>query len=287
MNIKEKVIDLIRNYRTTLPTLPVVINNIILTARSEKTSANDLANFIMNDQAISARVLKIANSAYYGMTKKIDSISRAIVLIGFSEIISLALGTGVFSALSQKGKDIRIDMAGLWKHSIGVEFAAKKVVNKTGVIINESTSLIGLLHDIGKIIFSVYFPEEYAEVLEKTVNSQAPLYKTEKEILGLDHAEMAYLLMKQWNFPANIIQPVRYHHDPSACPKEQLDMAMVINVANFVCHQSGIGQSGNKNIQQDDSALEKLGFSDQDIVTLAEELESERSQVEDFLEAIS
>jgi putative nucleotidyltransferase with HDIG domain len=287
MEIKDKVTDLIRNNRTRLPTLPVVINNIILIARSEKTSAIDLGDFIINDQAISARVLKVANSAYYGMSKKIDSISRAVVVLGFKEIISLALGMGVFSALSQKEKDVRIDMSELWQHTIGVGFAARDIVKKTGMMVNETMFLVGLLHDIGKIIFSIYFPDEYREVLEKTVHRQVPLYHTEKEILGLDHAEMAYLLMKQWNFSADIIQPVRYHHDPSACPEAYLYMAMVINVANFICHQSGIGQSGNKNIQQDNEVLEKLGLSDQDMVTLAETLESERSQVEDFLEVLS
>lgn len=287
MNIKEKVIDLIRHRRTSLPTLPVVINNIIVTARSEKTSAGDLANFIVNDQAISARVLRIANSAYYGMSRKIDSISRAIVVIGFKEIISLALGMGIFSAFSKKGDDAPIDITELWKHSIGVGFTARKIAKKTRNIADESTVLIGLLHDIGKIVFCLYFPDEYGEVLKKTPNEQTPLYKIEKECLGLDHAEMAYLLMKQWNFPANLIQPVRYHHNPSVCPKDQVDMAMIVNLANFICHQSGIGHSGNNKIETDNKVLRKLGFSDENVVALTEELESERDQVEDFLAALS
>ena len=287
MDIKDKVTDLIRNNRTRLPTLPVVINNIILLARSEKTSAGDLAGFIINDQAISARVLKIANSAYYGMSKKIDSISRAVVVLGFKEIISLALGMGVFSALSQKGKDVRIGMTDLWKHAIGVGFAARQIVQKRGMIVSETTFLVGLLHDIGKIIFSIYFPDEYREVLEKTVHRKAPLCHIEKEILGLDHAEMAFLLMKQWNFSADIIQPVRYHHDPFACLGTFRSMAMVTHVANFICHQSDIGESGNKDIKQDKKVSEKLGLSDQDMVALVEALESEQSQVEDFLEVLS
>lgn len=287
MNIEGKVIDLIRNRKTSLPTLPVVINNIIATARSEKTSAKDLANFIANDQAISARVLRIANSAYYGMSKKIDSISRAIVVIGFKEIISLALGMGIFSALSKRGGDAPIDITELWKHSIGVGFAARKIAKRTRKIADESTVLIGLLHDIGKIIFCLYFPDEYGEVLKKAPNEQTPLYKTEKECLGLDHAEMAYLLMKQWNFPTNLIQPVRCHHNPSVCPKEQVDMAMIANLANFICHQSGIGHSLNNNIEKDDKVLRKLGLSDENVGTLSEELESERDQVEDFLAALS
>ncbi len=287
MNIKEKVIDLIRHRKTSLPTLPVVINNIMATARSEETSAKDLANFIVNDQAISARVLRIANSAYYGMSKKIDSISRAIVVIGFKEIISLALGMGIFSAFSKKGNDAPIDITELWKHSIGVGFAARKIAKKTMKIADESTILIGLLHDIGKIIFCLYFPDEYGEVLKKMPNEQTPLYKIENECLGLDHAEMAYLLMKQWNFPANLIQPVRYHHNPSVCPKDQVDMAMIVNLANFICHQSGIGHSGNNNIETDDKVLRKMGLSDENVGTLAEELEAERDRVEDFLVALS
>jgi putative nucleotidyltransferase with HDIG domain len=277
MNIEEKVIDLIRHRKTSFPTLPVVINNIMATARSEETSAKDLADFIVKDQAISARVLRIANSAYYGMSNKIDSISRAIVVIGFKEIISLALGMGIFSA----------DITELWKHSIGVGFAAKKIAKKTMKIADESTILIGLLHDIGKIVFCLYFPDEYGEVLKKMPNEQTPLYKIENECLGMDHAEMAYLLMKQWNFPANLIQPVRYHHNPSVCPKEQVDMAMIVNLANFICHQSGIGQSGNNNIETDDKVLRELGLSDENAVALTEELESEREQVEDFLRALS
>jgi putative nucleotidyltransferase with HDIG domain len=287
MNIREKVIDLIRNRKTGLATLPVVINNILVTATSEKTSAKDLANFIMNDQAISARVLRLANSAYYNMSKKIDSISRAIVLIGFKEIISLALGTGILSTFSKNGADAPIDMKEFWQHSIGVGFAAGKIAKQRRKIPDESTILMGLLHDIGKIIFCLYFPNEYARVLEKTSNEQTPLYKIEKKDLGLDHAEMASLLMKQWNFPKNLIQPACYHHNPSACPKQQVDMAMMVNLANFICHQSGIGQSGNHNIEPDNKILRKLGLSDENVRTLTEELESEQGQVEDFLAALS
>ncbi|MCJ7615894.1 MAG: HDOD domain-containing protein [Desulfobacterales bacterium] len=287
MNIKEKVTDLIRSRKTGLPTLPVVVNNIIVTARSERTSAKDLADLIITDQAISARVLRLANSAYNGMPQRIDTVGRAIVIIGFKEIISLALGMGVFSALSKKGGETLIDMAELWKHAIGVGFAAKKIAKKIRLIADETTILTGLLHDIGKIIFCVYFPNEYAEVLKKTANEQTPLHEIEKECLGLDHAEMAYLLMKQWNLPVNLIQPVRYHHNPSACPKEQVDMAMIVYAANFICHQSGIGRSGNNNIETDNKILGKLELSDENIRTLAEELESEQDKVEAFLTALS
>ena len=287
MNIKQKVVDLIRYRTTSLPTLPVVVNNIVEVARSETTSAQDLAKFISNDQAISARVLRVANSVYYGMSQKIDSISRAIIVIGFREILSLALGTGIISALSKNGDEVPIDMTELWKHSIGVGFAAKNIAKKTRNVVEESAVLIGLLHDIGKIIFGLYFPKEYAEVLKRTAEEGTPLHKIEKSILGLDHAEMADLLMKQWNFPPNIIQPVRYHHNPCECPKDQGSMAMAVNAANVVCRQSGIGQSGNRGIEKETEVLRRLELSDQKIAFLAEELDSQRPQVEEFLASVS
>jgi len=287
MDIKDKVTDLVRNQRTNLPTLPVVVNNIVVTARNPGTSATDLAGFIINDQAISTKVLRIANSAYYGMSEEVGSISRAIVVIGFREILSLALGMGVFSALSKEMKDGLFDMTEFWKHSIGVGFAAKKIAKKTGRISEESTVLVGLLHDIGKLIFSIYFPKEYKGVLEKAADEKVPLHKAEKEILGLDHAEMADLLMEQWKFPQDIVQAVRHHHDPSACRNGDASMAFIANTADFICHRSGIGQSGNKKNEKNNDVLENLNLSYGTVSILAEELRSERDQVEGFLEALS
>lgn len=285
MNIQDRVTDLIRNPKTTLPTLPVVTNNIIVTARSAETSAKDLANFIVNDQAISSRVLKIANSSYYGMCQQIDSISRAIVVIGFKEIVSLALGMGVFSALSSKEQGGLLDMTELWKHSIAVGFAMKKVAKKTGRASDESTVLVGLLHDIGKIIFIMYFSDEYKEVLKRAAMNTTPLHKLERETLGLDHAEMAYHLMEHWKFPADIAQPVRHHHNPSACPEGH--MALMVNAADFVARKSGIGESWNKKMKKDDKVLSGLKLSHDSIVRLAKELESERGEIEGFLQALS
>jgi HD-like signal output (HDOD) protein len=110
------------------------------------------------------------------MSEEIDSISRAIVVIGFREILSLALGMGVFSALSEEYDEGLLDMNELWKHSIGVGFAARKIAKKTRKVSEESTILVGLLHDIGKIIFCVYFPYEYEEVLTKAADKKTPLH---------------------------------------------------------------------------------------------------------------
>ncbi|HVN71145.1 MAG TPA: HDOD domain-containing protein [Desulfomonilia bacterium] len=287
MSIREKVIDLIRNKTTSLPTLPVIINNIIVMAKSDNTTANDLARFISNDQALSARVLKIANSPYYGVPKKIDSITRAIIVIGFKEIISVALGSGVFKMLNPKQKDTLMDMNELWKHSIGVGFAAKLLEQKSVIVAEESTMLMGLLHDIGKILFLIYFPGDYAEVLVKQHNDRASLHIVEKELLEIDHSEMAYLLMKQWNFPDNISIPIRYHHNLLDCPFEYLNRAMTIHVGDYICHNAEIGHSTNLYTEKRDEVISTFGLSWKQVEELTMTLRDARPEVDDFLEALS
>lgn len=287
MSIRETVIDLIRDNATSLPTLPVIINNIIVTAKSDKSSANDLSRIISNDQALSARVLKIANSPYYGLPKKIDSITRAIVVIGFKEIVSIALGSGIFKTFSSKKNDALLDMNDLWKHSIGVGFAARLIEQKTGVEVQESTMLMGLLHDIGKIIFLIYFPDEYAEVLAKHRTERISLHAAEKELLEIDHAEMAYLLMKQWNFPESISIPIRSYHNLADCPVEYMNRGMIIHVGDYVCHCAEIGHSTNLFPEKREEVFSAIGLSLEQVEGLAAKLKESRSQIDEFLEAMS
>lgn len=142
-----------------------------------------------------------------------------------------------------------------------------------------------MLHDIGKIIFIIYFPDEYKELLKRAAMNTTPLHKLERETLGLDHAEMAYHLMEHWKFPADIVQPVRHHHNPSACPEGH--MALMVNTADFIARKSGIGESWNKKMEKDHKVLSGLKLSHGSIVRLAEELESERAEIEGFLQALS
>jgi HD-like signal output (HDOD) protein len=287
VSVKEKVIDLIRNKATSLPTLPVIINNIIVKAKSDNTTPEDLAHFISNDQALSARVLKIANSPYYGLPRKIDSITRAIIIIGFREIISIALGSGIFKMLTPRDKDDLIDVNDLWKHSIGVGFASKQVGMVTGKSLEESTMLVGLLHDVGKILFLIYFLADYAEVLVKHQTEGAPLHLVEYELLEIDHAEMAYLLMKQWNFPDNICIPVRFHHNIDQCPAEHLTRALMVNAADYICHAAGIGSSANIAPDKNEAVFQAIGLTEEGLQGLIESSRASREEVDAFLEAMS
>ncbi len=287
MDIQEKIENLVRDKRTQIPTLPVVVNNILQVAGDESTSAKDLADIIIRDQAIANKTLKLANSSYYGFSSKVDSIPRAIAVIGFNEVIGLTIGMSVFSAFNQKASNNTLDMRSLWIHAIGCGTAAKEISKRTGSNVTEQIFLAGLLHDMGKVILSVYFPEEYKTVLEEVKQSQTPLFRKEKEMLGLDHALLSGFLMERWNFPDSLLLPTRFHHSSTACPLEYQRDAMIIEVADCLCQRAEIGNSGNPVIVNVGNTVKELKITHSTIETLVKELKKQLSEIEAFFEVIT
>jgi HD-like signal output (HDOD) protein len=287
MDIQKKIADVIRDKKTQLPTLPVMVDNILSAARDERTSAQHLAGFIIKDQAISNKILKLANSAYYGLAREVDSISRAITVIGFNEIIGLTIGMNVVSTLSQDGAHKIFDMRDLWLHSIACATGARQLAKRLKINRAEQVFLNGLLHDTGKIIFGTYFSKEYRPVVESARGSQTALHVKEKQLLGIDHGVLSGMLMENWHFPDSLLLPCRFHHDSLACPDDYREQAMIVEFADFLCQRAQIGFSGNPAIHDPESVGQELGLTPEDIEELVQGFEEERPQIEEFLELIT
>lgn len=284
MNINEKIKDIIRSKKTNLPTLPVIVNNILTIAKDDRTSADNLAEFVCKDQAITNKILRLANSAYYGLMREVDSISRAISIIGFNEVISLTIGMSVISAFRQKEDRNAFNMRDFWIHSIGCAFASKGIAKKLGFSAAEQIFLNGLLHDTGKIIFALYFSEEYHEVIEEAKKSQEPLHRKEMQILGINHAALSGLLMEMWHFPNNLLLPSRFHHNPDKCPPKYEKQALIVEFADILCHNAGIGYSGNFVVPKPRRVIEKLRLDKTDMEVITEDLIKQRPNIDAFLE---
>ena len=287
MEIKSKIADLVRSKKTQLPTLPVVVDNILKLANDDTTSINDLAEFIGKDQAISNKILKIANSAYYGFVNDVDSINRAIIIIGLNEVIGVTIGMSVFKTFSQDGGENVLDMQSLWVHSIGCALTSKELAKKARLTDAEEIFLNGLLHDTGKVIFAVYFPEEYRAVLDEALKSQRPLHLVEREKLGLDHAALSGLLMERWHFPENILLPSRYHHNVAKCPKPYQNRTVMVQLANYLCQKASIGHSGNPVNSKVEKLSQEIGISLKDVEIVYQDLKNRRSEIEEFLKVIN
>lgn len=284
MEVKEKILRLIKFNDTDLPTLPVIVNNIVNATADPKTSTEDLAEIIYNDQAIANKLLRLANSIYYGQRIKIDTIKRAISVIGFDEVVGITLGMSVLSAFADKSSGLSLDMKALWIHAIGCATAAKEIANRTNTAIAKKIFIPGLLHDMGKVILSIHFRDEYNKARLLAMEKRETLYKVEPSVFDMNHAVLAGLLMKRWKFPDNILYPCRFHHNPDSCPIGYRHHALIINMADYLCHKARVGHSGNPVPVMVVNATKKIGINDAAIRLIIEMLKKKEDQIKEFFE---
>jgi HD-like signal output (HDOD) protein len=282
---REAVVEIIRDRKTQLPTLPVVVNNILKAASDDRVSSRDLASFVKRDQAIANKILRLANSAYYGLVSEIATVSRAITVIGFNEVVSLTIGMGVFSTLSKQVTKHGIDVCGLWLHSIACGTACRTLGERKGFEDPARLFLNGLLHDTGKVLMAAYLPKEYDDVLRSASTAGESLHRVEAETLGMDHAVIGGMIMDRWRFPSSLVLPCRYHHDDSRCPPAFQRDADVVAVADFACHKADLGRSGNPRVLRPTPGMKRLGLASDDLKALIQGLREERERIEAFLEA--
>jgi len=284
---QEKVKQVIIKKIDHLPTLPEMIQKLVSLVQDERTSARDLSNLISYDQAISSRLLKVANSAYYGFLREVATIHHAIVVLGFKEVKNLSLGIAVFDSLKGVTNEASLRWNEFWKHSVGCSLAARIICKKVGVINEEIAFTTSLLHDIGKLVLDNFFTREYKMVLEKAQVERANLVDVEKEILGFTHADVGKLVSSKWKFPPSLIFPIAYHHQVEEVDQEYILLTSIVHLADIICKKAGIGNSGDSNIPLfQKAATKRLCIKEKEIEYMIKELQNEEEKVQTFLSAI-
>lgn len=237
MNIRE-LIHAKMERAIDLPTLPQVVIKVEKLARDENASAKDLAEVMNLDPALTARVLKIANSVIYGGRSPISSVSYAVARIGFSEVRNIALSLSILKLFHEKGQ---LDYRRFWKHCLSVAFASR-IVKRFGdkdLGNFDNFFVVGLLHDVGIMVLDQYFSTYYAAVLAEVRGASLSLSDLEKDLLGIDHAEVGAMLLEKWRLPDDIVQAVRYHHSPHMAPWTTSSI-QVVHLSNFICNNQGL-----------------------------------------------
>lgn len=272
---------MVQKKESDLPTLPAVVDNLIRAVSNENTTTETLAKIISYDLAMTNKLLKLANSVYYAQKNKVQTVKRAISVIGFDEIIGIALGMGILSSVSETS-NLSLDMKALWIHGIGVATASKRLAKQTNPGIAAKIFIPALLHDMGKVIFSIYFKNEYNEVRQYALENKRPLYLSENSLLKLDHAALSALLMTRWNFPASIILPCRFHHAPESAPVKYRHQAMIINLANYLTQKAQLGHSGNPVPVTIKNASQKVGVNESGMMQMIGLLKAREPQIKEF-----
>ncbi|MDH5256564.1 MAG: HDOD domain-containing protein [Gammaproteobacteria bacterium] len=244
-----------------LASLPDVCIKINQLADDPKSTTYDIKEVIETDAALTARVLKIANSSFFNYGKKVDDLNRAIMLIGMEGLRDIVWATSSISSFAKLPNKF-IDMNTFWRHSLYTATVARILAQKCRVINKDRIFLCGLLHDVGQLALYQIMPEEMEVVFVRSKANEEQLFVSEKYILGFTHATVSYALLRMWNLPVSICQAVAYHHQPGKCEDFRLDAA-IIHIADAVAKQAGnVGHKLESEQYIDPNAWKVTGLSE-------------------------
>ena len=222
--------------------LPVVFVKFNEALKNPYTTNRDLEKILSEDSALAARVLRIANSAMYNFPARIDTVARAITVLGQQQLHDIVLACSVVQMFKDIPQEM-VDMESFWLHSIACGAAARILASFRRQPNTERFFAAGLLHDIGRLICYLQLPRPSAEALALSRERGQVLYRSEREVMGFDHAKVGGLLLKAWRLPEALVSAVAHHHRPQAAGGYALE-AGIVHVADIMCHALRYGTSG-------------------------------------------
>ncbi|MBG0789431.1 MAG: HDOD domain-containing protein [Desulfovibrionaceae bacterium] len=256
-----------------LPALPQVFVELQQAIGSRSASADDLAAIIGRDPGLTAFLLRMVNSAFYSLPMQVDTISRAVTVVGVNQLSTLAAGTSVMSLFRDVSADV-LDMELFWKHSVGCGLIARRLSRITGMGDPERAFVAGMLHDIGQLLLIQAEPERAAAVYEHARAGDALLVDVERKLLGFDHAVLGGMLLRKWNFPFVLVAAVLEHHRPKA--EHKVPEPVLVHCAETIVTGLGIGSSGEHFVQPPDpAAWESMGLTPERMDEMARDLEED------------
>ncbi len=229
-----------------LVSLPEVYLKIRELYADHDSSIRDFEQVVSTDPALCARVLRIGNSAFFGFATKIDSVSRALMIMGTAQLHDLVLATSAISAFDDVPNDL-VDMNTFWRRSIQCGVLARLLGTQCNMLDTDRLFLIGLLHDIGHLILYSQLPKETREILQRSKKEHKPVYILEREVLGFDYAQVGTALMRHWSLADTIINPLEHHLTPGRATLYELETC-IMHMANSLAIKDELGEQAGAQI---------------------------------------
>jgi HD-like signal output (HDOD) protein len=272
-DLKRKILGSIKD----LPPMPKIIYKAREVMANPKSGFKEIAEVIERDQAIAAKVLQVANSAYYGLSGMVSSIHQATVVLGHKTLEQLITMVSATSLLGSHLKGYRMGSGVLWKHSLSVALCSRAISKDRAPALENDAFSVGLIHDAGKLALDKYLLERKQQV-DQALKKGHTFLEVEKQALGFDHTELASDLCTKWKLPENHVSAMRYHHEPSASDGNQL--AFIVHTANYIakqCEKENIPVGSQYEL--DPQALSFLSLDESDLVTYIESTVEAVSQI--------
>jgi len=225
-----------------IATLPEVTIRIIQIVEDPKSTARDLHEVIKNDPALSVKVLKVVNSAFYGLPGQVASVDRAIILLGLSAVKNIAIAASIARLFKGRRISENFSASDLWRHSVGVAVAAHDIAKSSPhPCMPDEIFVAGMIHDIGTMVARQAYPDQFAEAINRCETTSENFLSCERALMGADHQAFGVGLTTKWKFPRHLRAAVGFHHNPDALSVELRNMATLIHLADILCCKEQIG----------------------------------------------
>ncbi|HXE95150.1 MAG TPA: HDOD domain-containing protein [Dongiaceae bacterium] len=245
---------------STVYSLPLFYERLNEAINHPRSSIDDISKIITEDQGLTARLLRLANSPLFGCYAKVDSITKAVTILGTQQLRDLALAASVMGVFKGIPEEL-LNMTSFWRHSIACGIIARSLAIYRRESNVERLFVAGMLHDVGQVVLAAARPEASRELLEVQRDTGRFYLDLELELLGFDHAGLGGALLKKWKIPATIGEPVACHHNPGSAEQFRLETAL-IHLADIICHAMELGQAAEWGVPPlDEPAWERLGLS--------------------------
>lgn len=286
--IENKVKSVISNIRN-LPTPPIVFHQIQKVINDPNVNATKIANILAEDPAMSVKVLRLTNSAFYGLSKEIESVKQAVVIVGFEAIKNLVLSASVLDMFKDKSIDQEAQEK-YWRHSLSTALCCRilaRQIKSRGIVDPDSAFSAGLLHDVGKMIFSCFLPEEYAEFKEqRTSDMVSQDFEVEDRAFGYTHAQIGSFLGTMWKIPQKLTDAIYYHHTPMLYHGEDA-FPHIVYLANWLSKKTFYDATDVHLVGEiDPEVLGFLDVSEEKLEVYGDMLREEYAKSETFMQMV-
>jgi len=231
----EKILSKVENF----PSMPAAGSKLLALLEQQDVSVTEVEEILRYDPGLTANVLKLANSAYFGIPARIGSVKQAIVLLGTNRLIQLVTASCVGAIMNKAITGYNLPPGNLWHHSIGVTVAAEGLMKELNIEAAEEIFTAALLHDVGKLVVGEFIDNDIRKI-EAALSQGISFETAENIVLGTNHADVGAQILTQWSLPPAIVNAVRWHHSPESADGADM-MLDIIHVANVLCRMSGVG----------------------------------------------
>lgn len=257
--MKDKKLNQILAKVDSFPAMPGAGTQLLALLEEPDTTVSEIEEILRYDPGLTANILKLANSAYFGIPSKVGSLKQAVILLGLNRLIQLVVASCVSAVMDKAVDGYDLPAGDLWRHSVAVSIAAEALVKDKKKHGSKDVFTPALLHDVGKLVLGSFVREEL-KTIKGIAAKGVPFVVAENMILGTDHAEVGALILARWNLPAEVVNTVRWHHDPDSSDASDLQMD-VVYLANLLCQTSETsGEAGGDAVELSSKVIDRLGI---------------------------